>query len=111
MATLAVLTDKGERPGQARDEMVCWTSAHAPFQAQTCVPFENCGTAPTVFTVFDAAGREVHRERRPRARGRGMFVWDGTGPGGARRPAGVYRFTLRAGDRVGEGRVVLMNGS
>jgi len=78
-----------------------------PFDARTAVSFRTAESAPVKVTVYDARGARVRTLlERWLPIGAHEAVWDGRSDGGARAPAGVYFYEVRAGQDVHRGKVV-----
>jgi len=87
-------------------------AAPSPFRSSTAISF-SLGLeidAPVGLVIYDVQGRRVRTmlaERASSGTGEWTAIWDGRDDRGREQAAGVYWWTLRAGDRVMSRSVVL----
>lgn len=79
-----------------------------PFNPTTAFEVQLSSAAGVVVEIWDAAGRRVRTVRGDYGPGRHLLVWDGRDAAGRAVAAGVYPYTLRAGNTALTGRAVLI---
>jgi hypothetical protein len=80
-----------------------------PFSPATAFGYEMPAPGEATVTIFTADGRTVRRlTRHHDSAGSYSFTWDGTDTDGRRLPSGTYFYEVRAGERQGVRRMVLL---
>ncbi|MBN2201588.1 T9SS type A sorting domain-containing protein [bacterium] len=83
-----------------------------PFNPSTVIRYGIPASGPVRMEVFDILGRKVRTILNGyENEGMGQAVWDGTDDRGNAVPAGVYLYSLIAGDAVQTRKMVLLDGS
>ena len=81
-----------------------------PFNPTVTVPFALEATGPVTLRVIDSSGRAVRTllDRRPLPPGPRAVSWDGRDDAGRNVAAGAYLARVRAGNRHGVTRMILL---
>ena len=74
-----------------------------PFSTSTTIEYQLDHSSEVTVSIFNHLGEQVEIIRQHQSSGQQHVTWDASGL-----PSGVYFFTLKAGDQVAFGKMVLM---
>jgi len=98
-----------EGPGDEPPSAVLQPAYPNPFNAATTIAWSQTAAGAATVEIYDLAGRRVRSLGTDvLAAGDHALVWDGRSDAGRELVSGLYHFTLRTGDVVRGGRVVLV---
>jgi hypothetical protein len=109
-AWLGAVSGVETEPGDSAPSFAIQAPTPNPFHTAVFLLLDLPGSSAVEVRVFDVAGRKVRElVRGVRPGGRQSITWDGRNDRGTRLPSGVYFMEVKAGERRGVKRVVLLD--